>query len=153
MRIAEFLKVEAVIPRLSAETKAEALKELALGLERAWPSISAARYLAVLEEREKIGSTGMEKSVAIPHARVAELPSLVAAFGVSQQGLDFEARDGKPSHFLFALVAPESSAGLHLKALSKISRLFRSDQLKESLLQCRTGSDIFNLISLEDTRA
>lgn len=153
MRIAEFLKVEAVIPALSAKSKPEVLKELAVGLSRAHPAIPISRFQEVLEERERIGSTGMEKGVAIPHGRVAELATLVACFGVSQGGLEFQARDGKPSHFFFALVAPENAAGLHLKALSKLSRLFRSEQLKDAILRSGSASDIFSLISLEDTRA
>lgn len=153
MRITEFLKPEAVIPELSAGNKADVLKELASALARAAPQVSAERLWSVLDEREKIGSTGMEKGVAIPHGRLGELGGLVAAFGVSRAGVDFDARDGRPSQFFFALVAPENSAGVHLKALSKISRLFRSDSLRDALLAAKTTDELYALISQEDARA
>lgn len=153
MRIVEFLKLEAVAPSLAGTSKAEVLKELAACMSRAVPNIPLARLESVLEEREKIGSTGMEKGVAIPHGRLAELSSLVACFGVSRQGVAFDARDGRPSHFFFALVAPESSAGVHLKALSKISRLFRSDSLREQILAAQTATEIYTLIANEDARS
>lgn len=153
MRITEFLKPEAVIPELSSGNKADVLKELASALARVAPQVSADKLWNVLGEREKIGSTGMEKGVAIPHGRLPELDGLVACFGVSRAGVDFDARDGRPSQFFFALVAPENSAGLHLKALSKISRLFRSDSLREALLAAKTTDEIYALISQEDARA
>lgn len=153
MRITEFLKPEAVIPELSSGNKADVLKELASALARAAPQVSAEKLWSVLDEREKIGSTGMEKGVAIPHGRLPELAGLVACFGVSRAGVEFDARDGRPSQFFFALVAPENSAGVHLKALSKISRLFRSDSLREALLAAKTTDEIYALISQEDARA
>jgi PTS system nitrogen regulatory IIA component len=152
MRIVEFLKPEAVVADLSAKNKAEVLKALAAALARADTSVTEARFLQVLEEREKIGSTGMEKGVAIPHGRLAEISSLVACFGVSRAGVEFEARDGQRSHFFFALVAPDNSPGLHLKALSKLSRLFRSDALKEAILTATMAEQILSLISAEDAR-
>ena len=153
MRITEFLKLEAVISHLAARTKTDVLSELAACVSKVTPSVPLARIHEVLSEREKIGSTGMEKGVAIPHGRLGELADLVACFGVSKQGVDFEARDGRPSHFFFALVAPENSAGVHLKALSKVSRLFRSDALRESILAASTKEEIYALIAQEDARA
>ncbi len=129
------------------------MRELATALTRAEPSVPETRFLQVLEEREKIGSTGMEKGVAIPHGRLHELAGLVACFGVSHEGIEFDARDGKRSHFFFALVAPDNSPGLHLKALSKLSRLFRSDALKDAILAATTADAIFALISAEDGRS
>lgn len=153
MRITEFLRLEAVVPHLAARTKADVLTELAAALSKVTPSLPGNRIHEVLHEREKIGSTGMEKGVAIPHGRLAELVNLVACFGVSKEGVDFDARDGRPSHFFFALVAPENSAGVHLKALSKVSRLFRSDALREAILAATTSEEIYALISQEDGKA
>lgn len=152
MRITEFLKLEAVIPQLTARTKGEVITELAALLAKANPSVPSGRIHGVLSEREKIGSTGMEKGVAIPHGRLTELSNLVACFGVSKEGLHFDARDGQPSHFFFALVAPENSAGVHLKALSKVSRLFRSDGFRKALLERRSAEEMYALIAQEDAK-
>jgi PTS system nitrogen regulatory IIA component len=153
MRITEFLKLDAVVPKLTARSKFDVIAELANALAKTAPHIPAQRIHEVLAEREKIGSTGMEKGVAIPHGRLSELSALVACFGVSREGVDFEARDGKPAHFFFALVAPENSAGVHLKALSKVSRLFRSDSLRDAILAAETADAIYALISSEDGKA
>jgi PTS system nitrogen regulatory IIA component len=153
VRITEFLTLDAVLPQLAARTKAEVLTELAATLSKVAPTVTGGRIHEVLSEREKIGSTGMEKGVAIPHGRLGELGALVACFGVSKQGVDFDARDGRPSHFFFALVAPENSAGVHLKALSKVSRLFRSDALRDAILSAGSAVDIYALISQEDGKA
>ncbi len=153
MRITEFLSLEGVVPALAAVRKDDALLELSQALGRVIPNVTPARLYAVLSERERAASTAMEKGVAIPHGRLPELPNLVACFGVSRQGIDFEARDGRPSHFFFALVAPENSAGVHLKALAKISRMFRSDALREAILSATTAEQIYALISQEDAGA
>ena len=153
MRITEFLKLEAIVSHLAARTKADVLTELAASVSKVTPSVPVTRIHEVLSEREKIGSTGMEKGVAIPHGRLAEIVDLVACFGVSKQGIDFDARDNRPSHFFFALVAPENSAGVHLKALSKVSRLFRSDGLREAILAANTPEEIYALIAQEDGKA
>ncbi len=153
MRITEFLKLEAVIPQLEARSKGDVISELAAAVAKITPSVPAGRILEVLQEREKVGSTGMEKGVAIPHGRLGELQQLVACFAVSKEGVDFDARDNKPSHFFFALVAPENSAGVHLKALSKVSRLFRSDSLRDAILAAPTAEAIYALIAQEDGRA
>ncbi|MFO0597333.1 MAG: PTS sugar transporter subunit IIA [Myxococcaceae bacterium] len=153
MRVTEFLKLEAVVPQLVARTKADVIQELSVALAKIAPHIPPNRIHEVLGEREKIGSTGMEKGVAIPHGRLSELSNLVACFGVSREGVDFDARDGKPAHFFFALVAPENSAGVHLKALSKVSRLFRSDTLREAILSASGAEAIYALISTEDGKA
>jgi PTS system nitrogen regulatory IIA component len=153
MRITEFLSEESIVPALSATRKDEALLELSKALGRAIPQVPGPRLYSVLSEREKAASTAMEKGVAIPHGRLAELPTLVACFGVSRAGIDFEARDGRPSNFFFALLAPENSAGVHLKALAKISRMFRSDALREGILAATTAKDIYALIVQEDSRA
>ena len=153
VKIAEFLKAESVVADLSAQSKGEVLKELSVSLGKSNPTIPAARLAAVLEEREKLGSTGIGEGVAIPHGKLAGLPTLSASFGVSKGGVDFDAIDGKRTHLFFALVAPENSAGLHLKALARISRLFKSSTFRESILSARTSADIYALIAQEDLKA
>ena len=153
MRIAEFLKPDAVVDELQAKSKADILRELSTALARSNPSISPQRLATVLEERERVNSTGVGEGVAIPHGKLAELATLSASFGVSRAGIDFEAHDKKPTFLFFALVAPENSAGLHLKALARISRLFRNASFRESILQARGAQEIYSLILQEDAKA
>ena len=153
MKIAEFLKAESVIAELSATNKGDVLKELAASLSRSNTSIAPARLASVLEERERLGSTGIGEGVAIPHGKLAGLPNLSASFGVSRVGVDFEAIDGKRTHLFFALIAPENSAGLHLKALARISRLFKNSSFRDAILSAGTREEIYALIAREDLKA
>lgn len=153
MKIAEFLSPLAVIPDLKAANKAGVLRELSESLSKANPQLKPERLIQVLQEREKLGSTGIGEGVAIPHGKLGGLGGLCASFGVSRAGVDFEAIDGKPTHLFFALVAPENSAGIHLKALARISRLFKNPRFRQSILQAATAEDIYRLIADEDSRA
>jgi PTS system nitrogen regulatory IIA component len=152
MKIAEFLSPRGVIADLVSPSKHGVLSELCAPLAMAQLGLKAEQLVDVLEQREKLGSTGIGEGVAIPHGKVREASGLLASFGVSHQGVDFEAIDGKPSHLFFALLAPENSAGIHLKALARISRLFKNPQFREQLLQARTAEEIYSLISQEDSR-
>ena len=152
MRISEFLSPEAVIADLRAKDKQEVLRELSAALARAHPSLKEERLVEVLREREKLGSTGIGEGVAIPHGKLAGMTQLLAAFGVSRGGVDFEAIDGRPTHLFFALVAPENSAGVHLKALARISRLFKNARFRASILEAPTAAAIHELIVQEDAR-
>lgn len=153
MKIAEFLSPQAVISDLHATTKPEVLSELSASLARSQPNLRQERLVEVLKEREKLGSTGIGEGVAIPHGKLNGLSQLCASFGVSRGGVNFDAIDGKPTHLFFALVAPENSAGIHLKALARISRLFKNPRFRESILKARTPEEIYSLIAEEDARA
>ncbi len=152
MRISEFLSPQAVIADLRAGDKQDVLRELSAALAHAHPPLKEERLVEVLREREKLGSTGIGEGVAIPHGKHSGLTQLMAAFGVSRKGVDFEAIDGKPTHLFFALVAPENSAGIHLKALARISRLFKNPRFRAAILEAPTAADIHALIVQEDAR-
>ncbi len=152
MRIAEFLSPEAVVADLTARSKPDVLRELSVALSRAHPHLNVDRLVEVLREREKLGSTGIGEGMAIPHGKLPGLTQLVAAFGVCRPGVDFEAIDNKPTHLFFALVAPENSAGLHLKALARISRLFKNPRFRASILEAPSAAAIHALIVQEDAR-
>ena len=96
---------------------------------------------------------GIGEGVAIPHGKLPGITTLSASFGVSRTGVEFEAIDHKPTHLFFALVAPENSAGLHLKALARISRLFKNPSFRASILAAQSPAEIYALIAQEDAKA
>jgi PTS system nitrogen regulatory IIA component len=149
MKIVEFLRPDAVIANVTASTGQGVLAELCRPLA-ATHKVDAQRLLEVLLEREKLGSTGIGDGVAIPHGKVAGLPGLVASFGRAAAGVDFRAIDGKPTHLFFALFAPENSAGAHLKALARISRIFKNPAFRDSILKAEGAERIYRLIEAED---
>ncbi|HEY0839112.1 MAG TPA: PTS sugar transporter subunit IIA [Vulgatibacter sp.] len=150
MKISEFLSPDAVLADLVGAKKREVLEELCAPMAARFPGLGAKRLVEVLEEREKLGSTGIGESVAIPHGKLPGLPGLMATFGRSTRGVDFDALDGKPTHLFFALFAPESSAGIHLKALARISRLLKSAQLREKIMAAADAAQIHALLTGED---
>ncbi len=152
MRISEFLREDLVFPDLAATDKAGVLGELCAGLARAFPNLSAQKLTETLLEREKLGSTGIGEGVAIPHGKLPGIPGLIAAFARSRKGVDFASIDGKPTHLFFVLFAPDNSAGLHLKALARISRLFKQPQFRQSILNAEGAAQIFRIISEEDAK-
>jgi PTS system nitrogen regulatory IIA component len=152
MKIAEFLREDLILLELRSTDKVGALREMSEALARVYPQLSAARLTETLLEREKLGSTGVGDGVAIPHGKLAGLPGLLAAFGRSRHGIDFAAIDNKPTYLFFVLFAPENSAGVHLKALARISRLFKSAQFRSSILEARDAAAIHAQIATEDAK-
>jgi len=152
MRIAEFLHEDLVFPDLAASDKEGVLRELCGGLARGYPSLSTEKLSETLLEREKLGSTGIGEGVAIPHGKLPGIPGLLAAFARKRSGVDFAAIDGKPTYLFFVLFAPDNSAGLHLKALARISRLFKQPQFRQSILNADGAPAIYRLISEEDAK-
>ncbi|MDR0965262.1 MAG: PTS sugar transporter subunit IIA [Myxococcales bacterium] len=152
MKITEFLAPDAVVSSLTATDKPAVVAELCEVLCRHAPAASAQNLPAILLERELLSSTGIGEGVAIPHGKVTGLPGLVAAFGVSRRGIDFNSIDGKPTQLFFALLAPENSAGIHLKALARISRIFKNPAFRRSILDASDAHAIYDIISAEDSR-
>ena len=152
MRIAEFLREDLVFADLASIDKPGVLGELCAGLARASPGLDPARLTETLLEREKLGSTGIGEGVAIPHGKLPGIPGLIAAFARSRKGVDFASIDGKPTYLFFVLFAPENSAGVHLKALARISRLFKQPQFRQSILAAEGAAGIFKIISDEDAK-
>ena len=134
MTITDLVAPEAILPALKVNSKKQALQELAAKAAELTGQNERSVF-EVLLQREKLGTTAVGYGVAIPHGKLPELSALTASFGVSHAGIDFEAHDKKPTFLFFALVAPENSAGLHLKALARISRLFRNASFREAILQ------------------
>ncbi len=151
MKIVEFLRPDTVIASLSGQTGQAVLAELCRPLT-AIQKVDGQRLLDTLLEREKLGSTGIGEGIAIPHGKVPNLPGLMASFGRSVPGVDFRAIDGRPTHLFFALFAPENSAGAHLKALARISRIFKNPAFRETLLKAGSADEIYRLIEAEDAK-
>lgn len=133
MLLTELLSAERVRVPLAARSKDAVLEELVAVLAGAGAVDDAAATLAAVRRREAELSTGIGAGVAIPHGKSDHAPGLAIAAGVAAEPLDFEALDGGPVRLFFMLVGPESAAGLHVKALSRISRLVRREETRERL--------------------
>jgi nitrogen PTS system EIIA component len=105
------------------------------------------RTVEILLERESLGSTGIGEGMAIPHGRSKEVKKILASFGRSLPGLDFQSLDGKPTHLFFLLIAPENSAGIHLKALAQISRLMKDQAFRKRLMEANSPDEVYSIFS------
>jgi PTS system nitrogen regulatory IIA component len=152
MKVVDFLAPDAIIPALSGATKSEVLAEMSAFLSVRQPGIDAKGLFRVLEERELLASTAIGDGIAIPHGKFDTLNRLVGALGRSVSGLAFDSIDGKPTHLVFMLVAPLNSAGVHLKALARLSRLFRDANFRQKLINAPDSASMYQAIQEEDAK-
>ena len=152
MKITDILQETSVVGTLVGRSKADVIAELAGVLARDHGEIDRQRLIQALEDRERLNSTALGDGVAIPHGKLPGLKRVLAAFGRSLAGVDFQSLDGKPTHLFFLLVAPEDSAGAHLKALARISRLLKEETFRRRLMEAPSARDLFETIRTEDDR-
>ncbi len=152
MKVVDFLRPELVIAHLGSSSKNDVLAEMAGAVARHAAGVDEAVLRRVLEERELLASTAIGDGIAIPHGKLESVGQLVGALGRSVQGLEFDSIDGKPTHLVFMLVAPASSTGIHLKALARLSRLFRDALFRQRLLDAADAGAMYQVISDEDAK-
>ncbi|WP_225072201.1 PTS sugar transporter subunit IIA [Desulfuromonas sp. CSMB_57] len=150
MKIVDLLDSSAIVANLSATEKNAVLAELAAAAIKGENSLEQGMVVQVLQERERLGSTGIGDGVAIPHGKLKKLDQLLLSFGRSPKGVDFDSLDGKPAQLFFLLLAPEEAVGVHLKTLARISKLLKSAAVRQKLLTADSGEDIFRIISEEE---
>jgi PTS system nitrogen regulatory IIA component len=152
MKVVDFLGPNCVIATLEGTGKGEVLGEMARYLGRINTNINPDLLRRVLEERELLASTAIGDGIAIPHGRLDDIDSLVGVLGRSVAGLEFDSIDGKPTHLVFMLVAPSNSTGIHLKALARLSRLFRDALFRQRLLDAPDAASMYRIIEEEDAK-
>ena len=154
MKISEFLCTKAISADLKGTNKEEVINELVnlLVTAGAIEKKNKPKLVEVLLQREALGSTAIGQGIAIPHGKSENIVQLTAGLGVSKEGVNFDSLDGEPAYIFFLLVAPIDSAGPHLKALARISRLLKDKYFRENLKSSKDEKTILKLISQEDGR-
>ncbi len=152
MMLRDIFSLQGIKLDVAARNKGEALKELVRLLKVRAPHIDEGQALAVLNERERLGSTAIGEGVAIPHGKLPGLSSVIGIFARSDEGIDFESYDHQTTHLFFALMAPEGQTGIgdHLKVLAKISRLLRNTQFRDGLYRADTAEKVYEILSRSD---
>lgn len=145
MLLSELLTPDQVVVPLAARDKRGIIAELVGHLvERTGGS--ADEVVRAVEERESVLSTGIGFGVAIPHARSSAVNQLAVVSGVSAEPVPYDSIDGEPVRLFFLIVGPESSAGLHVKLLSRIARLVRRDGVRRHLVEARTPDEFYRVL-------
>lgn len=152
MNMKDVLKESCIIADLKGETKQEVLTELVTALKNGGAISNVEETVAVILEREKLGSTGIGDGIAIPHGKLKGIDGILCAFGRSRRGVDFDSVDEKPVHIIFLLLAPVESAGLHIQMLSRISRILRDPSFRKHLTEQGDDRVLYEDIVKEDEK-
>ena len=154
MKILDFLNEKAISADLKSNDKKKVIEELTDLLIKAGelkPKMKEG-VAKVLLNREALGSTGIGQGVPIPHGKCEYVKELVAAFGISKKGIDFDSLDGEPAYIYFLLLAPIESSGPHLKALARISKLLKDKYFRDSLRNAEDEKTLLKIMKEEDQR-
>ena len=146
MLLTDLLTIQRIRIPLQSRSKDDLLRELVDLITRENRVDDPDDVLRAVREREAVLSTGIGNGVAIPHGKSAAVPELRMAAGLTREPVDFDALDGQPVRLFFMLVGPESAAGPHVKALSRISRLVRKDAVRERLTSARDAQDFYRAL-------
>lgn len=150
MNIVSLLNIKNVFPNLEAKNKQEVLNKLIDSLKsKANKEEFEAIRQAVLE-REKIMSTGVGKGLAIPHGKAAGIQDNYASFAIMKDPIDYEAVDNLPVKMVFLLAGPQTSSSIHIKMLSRISRLMNNNDFRNRLSECSTAKQIIEVFKQEE---
>ncbi len=154
MRISEILKEDLISTNLKGNTKEEIINEMIDLLIKSSVSdkiIDKEKVRNCIFEREKIMSTGVGNGFAIPHGKTDAVTDIVAAFGITEKPIDYQALDEKPVRLVFLLVARENMVGPHIKLLSRISRLMNKEEFRQKLLTLSSPAEILETFNSEES--
>ncbi len=146
-KISELLSTSSVILDLKAKEKIEAIKELASVLIEQGIINDTEEFYAAILKRENLESTGIGSGVAIPHARTRAVKNIVLAFGRSQAGVDFSSLDGKPSHLIFLIAAPEEQKSEYIITLARLSKILRNEEVRVRLNRAKSPEEILAIVA------
>ena len=135
---------------LNAESKNEVIEELIELLAQEGKLLDREQALQDVMNRELLGSTGLERGIAIPHAKTSAVDSMVMAIGTAPGGIDFDALDGNPSKLFFIILASPEQAASHIEVLSDIARLTKSNAMCRLLVNAADPDEVVELFEEEE---
>jgi len=154
MKIMDFLNRKAVTVDLKSKDKDGVLKELVDLIAKTGEVKPRDKegLAKTLRGRELLGSTGIGLGIGIPHGKAASIKRLIGAVAISPEGVNFDSLDGEPVYIFFLLLAPQESAGPHLKALARISRLLKDKYFRDMLRKAKSPKELITVIAKEDQK-
>jgi len=131
---------------IEATSKKKVLEELGRRLAQATPALTQDMVFDALLERERLGSTGLGKGIALPHARMPQVAKAVAAFVKLTHGVDFDALDNHPVDLAFAMLVPEQATEEHLQLLAQLAKMFSDTEFTRALREADSSDQLLQLI-------
>jgi nitrogen PTS system EIIA component len=153
MRLSEFVVREAILAQMDATTKEGVIRAMVASLHMAgqFQGADLDDIVRAVLKREELGSTGIGRGVAIPHAKHPCAQRLTGTIAVAPEGVDFKSIDGDKAFVFVLLVSPQDRPGDHLRALENVSRCLRDDNFVRALRQSRTREEISRLLDQLDS--
>lgn len=145
MALIDLIKKEFIAAPLKAADKPGVIAELVDLLDSGGLLSSREDVLGAVLQRESLGSTGLEKGIAIPHAKTTAIKDIALAIGISPGGIEFQALDGQPSRVFFLILAPPDQSGPHIEALSEIAQATKSGAFLRLLESARSPEEVVEL--------
>ena len=147
MKIADILSPDSIVKSGTCHSKKDALDTLARLLAATDPGLGQGEIFDCLIARERLGSTGLGKGIAIPHGRLKEQQRAIAAFLRLAEGVDYAAADQQPVDLLFALIVPEQSTDAHLQTLARLAEMFSDDAIIRGLRRSPSTEAIYSILT------
>lgn len=152
MKLTDYLKPEYISIGLKANSKEDLLDGM-FELAAKNPHVLDAKKLrASVLEREKIMSTGVGKSLAIPHGKTDAVDDIILAFAVTEEPVDYSSMDNEPVRLVLLLVSKESLVGQRLKLLSRASKVMNSDTARAALINAKSADEVLAIFQTEEDR-
>ena len=145
MAIVDLITSNVIQVPLKSKNKIEVIRELVEVLDKAGKISDKESVLNAVISRENMGSTGLEKGIAVPHAKTEKVKTLTLAIGIAPDGVDFDALDGEPSKLFFLLLAQPNQSGPHIEALAEIARITRSQSFCRMLLSASSPEEVVEI--------
>jgi len=150
MRLTDILPESQILMPLKTEDRDASIQALIDLLDQNQLLADKEKAFHAVLEREKIMTTGVGNGIAIPHCKDNSCPNFAVALGLHPKGVEFHSIDKKKAKIIFLLVGPENNPGMHIKLLSRISRLMSNEDLREQILASKTPTEVVQLIQEEE---
>jgi mannitol/fructose-specific phosphotransferase system IIA component (Ntr-type) len=152
MRLIDLVTREAIVPELQAEDRDAAVAELLAASvnARRVDAEAESEILEAIRERERLGSTGFGKGVAVPHAKHAKVREMTAAVGLSKAGIDFQSLDGRPVNVVVLLISPADRSREHLDAMQTIFKVLQQDLVRRDLRDATGREAVLDVLRQAD---
>src|SRR3954469_2283501 len=152
MPLSDLVAPNAIMPALRVNGKKQTLQEVAARAAELTGQ-NERTIFEILMQREKLGSTGVGKGIAIPHGKLAKLDKLFGLFARLERPIDFEALDGEAVDLVFLLLAPEGAGADHLRALARVARLLRDPEVARKLRDSRDAAALYAVLAMSNASA
>jgi len=146
LRISDYLRDSLIFLDVEAENKEKAIAKTVELMHQAQAITEPKKFLQDVMERERLGTTGIGKGVALPHARTQHVKQIVVAMTRLKKGIDFGADDKEPVRLIFLIGTPLKAVGEYLKVLAKLSKILRQDKVRKKILKAESAIEVRKIL-------